>query len=516
VILQRRAAADLLVPVVGAVALLTYALHGVHGMLTRDLAIYSYAGQQVAEGVPPYLGVLNRAGPLAHLIPAVGVGLARLGGFDDVLTMRLLFMALATACACAVYLFGRDVFRSSLAGLVTAATFLTFSGFIEYASNGPREKTPMTLFVVCALWAVTKRRWFTAGVFVSLATLCLQIAFFTTFTAAVAGAVLLAPEQRARALARIVLGGAVPAAACVVYFAVVGSLREFLDAFVVINATYTTSDPLLPRLGTEWGELQDAYGLSVWLLLGGLVALGSVAAAGLRRKASDDSGEVDRTPALLGAFTLGVLAGLAWNLREYDDWPDLFPLLPLAALGVGALFTRVAARASRKATIAVALSWSVAASALAIHDSATTRDHRLVAQRESVTAVLAELPDDATITSVEAPQALVLTRRRNPTRHQMFSGGLSTYVDATWPGGIEGFRRSMVEDEPTLIVFGDPVSQAWRDAVAAHYEYVGRASDWFWYARASLGEETLEGLRDAAGFDPTDEFASSVAGDTAP
>ena len=37
----------------------------------------------------------------------------------------------------------------------------------------------MTLFIAVALWAVAKRRWFTAGLFVSLATLCLQIAFFT-------------------------------------------------------------------------------------------------------------------------------------------------------------------------------------------------------------------------------------------------------------------------------------------------------------------------------------------------
>ena len=54
---------DPLLFAVGGVALVTYALHGFNGMLTRDLAVYSYAGQQVAEGVPPYLGILNRACP---------------------------------------------------------------------------------------------------------------------------------------------------------------------------------------------------------------------------------------------------------------------------------------------------------------------------------------------------------------------------------------------------------------------------------------------------------------------
>ncbi len=88
---------DPLVPAVAVVSLVVYVLHGFHGMLTRDLGIYSYAGQQVADGVPPYLGVLNRAGPLAHVLPGVGALVARLGGLDDVITMLVIFMMMATA-----------------------------------------------------------------------------------------------------------------------------------------------------------------------------------------------------------------------------------------------------------------------------------------------------------------------------------------------------------------------------------------------------------------------------------
>ena len=109
---SRLRAVDPLVPVVAGVSLVVYVLHGFQGMLTRDLGIYSYAGQQVADGVPPYLGVLNRAGPLAHVLPGVGALVARLGGLDDVITMRVLFMLMATAAVCVSYLLGRDLFRS--------------------------------------------------------------------------------------------------------------------------------------------------------------------------------------------------------------------------------------------------------------------------------------------------------------------------------------------------------------------------------------------------------------------
>lgn len=488
---------------VGGVALLTYALHGFNGMLTRDLAVYSYAGQQVAEGVPPYLGILNRAGPLAHAIPGVGVGISRLGGFDDLLTLRLLFMAIATVCVCAVYVLGRDVFTSKLAGLVSAAAFLTFFGFIEYASNGPREKTPMTLFITLALWAVARRRWFTAGLFVSVATLCLQIAFFSSFAAVLAGVVFLAHGERLKSLVRVAAGGVVPVAVLAVWFTLAGSLRESVDAFVMINLRYTTPDPVLPLLDEAWLDVKLAYGVSVWVLIGGLLALLLISLGAVRR----ETRLANPSLPILAAFSVGVVAGLSWNLKEYDAWPDLFPMLPFAAVGLGALFFLATRRLPAKATLAVAVALCLAATATAVHHSVTTRGERLVAQRASVKAVVAQLPADATITSVEAPQALVLDRRRNPTRHQMFSAGLQHYFDDVWPGGLDGFRRDLVEAEPEMIVFGDPVSDRWRAAIEPEYVYVGKAPDWFWYARASLGEDELSALRKAAGYDPDDEWA---------
>jgi hypothetical protein len=489
--------ADPLLLVVGVVSLLTYTLHGFEGMLSRDLALYSYAGQQVAEGVPPYLGVLNRAGPLAHALPALGAGLARVLGGDDVTVMRQVFMVMAALCCCAVYLLGRDLFRSRSAGLVAAATFLSFSGFIEYASNGPREKTPMTLFVVLAIWAVTRRRWFTAGVFVSLATLCLQTAFFTAFPAAVACAVLLGTRQRARALARIALGGAVPVALCLAYFAVVGALREAVEAFVLINYRYTTPDPLMERLEPVWEDLRLAYGTSLWLLVGGSAALVVLAVRALTFPRQRPTRDHASGPVLV-ALVVSLSVALAWNVKEYDAWPDLFTLLPLAAVGVAGAFAAVTERASARAALGTATAWAVACTFLAVHYSVSTRDDTLEVQRASVAAVLDVLPEDATITSVEAPQPLVLTRRANPTRHQMFSGGLYRYVEDTWPGGLDGFRRDLVEGRPTLIAFGDPVSDAWRAAILADYSYVGSAPDLTWWARSSLGPEKLSELRDAA------------------
>ena len=89
----------------------------------------------------------------------------------------------------------------------------------------------------------------------------------------VVGALLLAEGRRLRALGRIVLGGLVPVAVLGVWFALAGSLRASVDAFYVINRRYTVPNPVTDKLDAVWLDLQGAYGVTVWLILGGLVAL---------------------------------------------------------------------------------------------------------------------------------------------------------------------------------------------------------------------------------------------------
>ncbi len=494
---------DPLVLVVVAVSMVVFTLHGFHGTLTRDLGIYSYAGQQVADGVPPYLGVLNRAGPLAHVLPGLGVLLARLGGLDDVVTMRVLFMLIATAAVGASYLLGRDLFRSRLAGLVTAGTLLSLHGFIHYASNGPREKTPMALFIICALWAVTRRWWFTAGVCVSLATLCLQTAFLSTFAAVVVGALLLASGGRLRALGRVALGGLVPVVVLGVWFALAGSLRASVDAFYVINMRYTVPNPVMDKLDVVWLDLHEAYGVTAWLIFGGLAALVLYSCAVVSRRAR----ESDPAVLVLPAMSIGMLVGLAWTLKDYDSWADLFTVLPFSAIGIGGAFAFAERHLSRRTAGVVAAVLSVAAVVLALVFSISMREDSLDVQRHDVDAVLAQLPKGATITSIEAPQPLVLTERTNPTRYQMFRGGLQDYMNDTWPGGLDAFKRDLVARKPDLIAVGETVSHRWRASIEPDYDYVGSATGWDWYARASLGPAKTAALRKAAGYDAHDPLA---------
>jgi hypothetical protein len=524
----RRRAVDPVALLVLGVAAVTYALHGFHGMLGRDTGLYAYAGHQVAGGLPPYVGVMNRAGPLAHGLPAIGSAVARIIGGDEVVAMRVVFLVFASATAAATYLLARDTLRSRVAGILGGAAFLAFHGFTLYASDGPREKTPMTMFVALAAWAAVRARWFSAGVMVSLATLCLQTAFFPSVAVVVVGALLTARGERGRALAlvQVVLGAAVPPALCTLWFVVAGSLHEAIEGFVLINARYTVPDQPADHLGTVATDAVAGYGtVGFWLFVIGtllvMVCAGLATMPALRRAA----------PWIRDVVPLaaGIGAGLAWDTRDYDTWPDLFPLLPFAAVGMGTLVPLAALvlRATRRPkgtedavgveqwVSVVALIAAACVVAVSVQWSATHRNNVLNRQRAITRAVLAQVPPDATVTSIEAPTALVLAGRTNPTSYQMFQSGLEDYVDDTWPGGLPGFIDQLLAQQPTFIALGDKVRASMRSPIKGDYVCVASAPGWSWWADRDLGPHTLEALRRAtAGMHPgTDDELDCLRND---
>jgi 4-amino-4-deoxy-L-arabinose transferase-like glycosyltransferase len=468
--------------VVGVAALVVFALHGFQGRLSRDLAVYAYAGQQVADGVPPYEGIMNRAGPLAHMVPAIGVGFARLGGFGEILGMRLVFLAVSVACVCLIYVLGRTLFASRLAGLAASAALLSFAGFIEYASNGPREKTVMVAFLLGTLLAMTGRRWFTAGVRLCLATLTWQPVFIVGL-AAIAVALLAEPRDRwLRAIGRLAAGLLVPAVVCVVYFAIAGALRAFIDGFLLINLRYTEASSFFDRPGSKWGRLIDGYGLSTWVLVAGLVALTAVAIRVLIRGQR-------REPASISVIAVGLagIVSVAWTLRNFNGWPDAFLALPFAAIGIGGLAEAVGDYLRPRATVLVTSAWVAVAVVLALTYSIGARSHGLDQQRHQVAMIREEIPG-ATFLSIEAPQPLVISGMTNPTRYQMFRDGLDRYVHRHWrPGGLAGFADWIGQQAPTVISIGRHGVPRWlRDTIHREYRYAGEARGWTCYVNRSV------------------------------
>ena len=489
---SRRRRPDLWVPIVALVALATYLPHGFQGLFSRDLGVYAYGARQVLAGEPPYVGIVNRAGPLAHLLPVPGILLSRVSGLDEITGMRVWYLVLAVASVVLSYVVGRHVFRSTPAGLAAAATLLAFQGFIDLATTGPREKTPMVLFVLCAFWALSHRRWVLTGVAIALATLTLQIVFLPLLLAAVVTVLVDAHVRRLRSLGRLLVGGAIPTLAVTAYFAAYGALGALVDGLYLWNSRYSTGRPFTSRASLLWGRLEDGYGASLWLLVGGLVLVFVVTLLRL----ADWTRRHDAATVTMIALSVATVGSLLWTEVDFDGFQDAFPLLPLAALGVGAAIAEVGHRVPRPVALVAAALAVVVPTGLAVHYSTTVRDNRLQVQEAMTDVLLKDLPG-ARIWSVSAPQFLVLAQRSNPTSYQLLSDGQTDLIDDAWPGGLDGWVQWNLAQQPDLVAvnglelkLGD-----WKSRLGPGYVQVGSAPGVFWFARASYGPETLQAIR---------------------
>lgn len=493
-------------PLMGAVGAVVFLLQGFGGILTRDLALYAYGGQQFAEGVPPFVAVMNRAGPLAHMVPGVAAWVGRVLGVDsgagDVWAMRLLMLLLSIVAVWVVYLLTRDAFASRVAGIAGATSLLAFQGFVTYATGGPREKTTMMLLVALALWAVVHRKWGRAGVAVALATLTWQPAFFGAASAAAVGALLVRGSRGTFvALGRFAAGGIITTLVFVGYFLLAGALTEFWDAFFLINATYTDQTGLLSYLEGEPSEIFSGFGWSLWLILGGLAAmigLGAARSTDLDRDASHDVAVV--------ALGCGTLASVGWSFNAFNGWADAVFVLPLAAVGLGGLVHTVVSRVPGRGAVAVATAYAVIVTVAAGANSWATRDERLGPMTDVNEQVLETVGPDATVLSIGSPQPLVFGRKKNPVYHQMFIDGLGEYVDDNVPGGLDGLAQEIAELRPTIVTVDHPEWYGWvRPVLDEHYEELGETYLMTWYVDASLPESRIQRLRDVVGVDLPDE-----------
>lgn len=487
---------DPLGPALALVSGAVFWLRGFDGVLTRDLALYAYAGQQVADGVPPYVGVMNRSGPLAHLVPGAGAWLGDVLDVDDLLAVRVVMLLVSVLVVWGTYVLAREVFGSRVVGASAALFVATMPAFVLYAAGGPRDKTTMMLFLTVALGATVRGRWGWAGACLALATLTWQPAFLPG-AATVGIAAILAPGRRAASLLRVAGAGIVTTLVFVVGFALAGALPEALDGFIRIHLTATYQPGLAENLEVAWEAVGEAYGFATYPLLAGLVALPVVTLPSLWRlvrrvDSPDRAGDV-----ALVAATAGELAGLVWSYRTFNGWADALVLVPYAALGLAGVLALVLRALPRRAGAAVAVAACSGLLVGGLDYSLDDHEPVLRAQRAEVAAVLDILPD-ATIVSIEAPQPLVLAHRVNPTPHQMFRLGLETYVDDTWPGGLTGYAAWISRSRPDIVAVGGGARYDWlMPTLDAHYVEVGTTTGWYWYVDRDLGPDTLSRLEEA-------------------
>jgi hypothetical protein len=481
--------------VVSIVAMVVFAVHGYDGVLNRDLGVFTYGGEQVARGVPPYVGIFNSVGPLADAVPGLAIWIGHQLGIDPVLATRCLFTLLSAGCCGLLCVLARDVFGSRLAGFIAPAVLLTFTRFSELATDGPREKTTMVFLLLAAFVLLGRRRWAAAGVATALATLTWQPSLLAPVVAVVA--LIVMDRRRWRGALRFVAGGACTAAAAVAFFWWAGALVPAIRGFVVVNLFYTHQPSALSNPDATLHLLLGAYNVAFPLGVIGLVTL-FVAGLFANRIARSRRHFSRPVPWRLTAVAAGATAATCWTIAVINGAQDPFVVLPFASLGAAGLVVLGIDSLPRQGALAVGAGVVIICLGVAGWESVAGRDYQLLRQRADVAEVMAAEPHGASVLSLDAPQMLAIADRRDISSYQLFDTRMVSYLDQTVPGGIQGFIHRMDRRRPTVVVIGSSYEGHWAQSMLrAHYADVGLGPGWEWFVRRSVGRQALAAARAA-------------------
>jgi hypothetical protein len=467
---------------VGVVALAVYGLHGTRGMVTRDLGTFLYGGEHFAHGTPPYVGIFNSVGPLADAVPGLAIWLGDHLGIDPVTAARMFFVVLSAGCVALVCMLARDAFASRVTGFVAAGVFLVFPVFLDLASDGPREKTTMLLALLGCLILLQRRQFVAAGVCAALATLTWQPALAPAMAAAATAVFLVARGHRWRAFLAFVGGGMVPTAIAVALFWLTDALHAALGGFLVINVFDTRQPSPLLEPGPSTHLLWHAYGPSLLLVPVGIIGLAVLAVR-------------DQDARICAA---GGLGATGWSLAVLNGAPDLFVVLPFAAVGVAGLALAVARHLPARTGYAVLVTAVVGAVVVGGIESVVTRSDKLDVQEADVAGVLATEPSAAGVLSIDSPELLALSGRSNPTPYQLFTPTMQRYLHSALPGGMRGYAREVAALQPTFVAVGERFRGRWPDRLLTQdYRRVGRGPGWTWYLNRDVGAAAFDLARNA-------------------
>ncbi len=469
-----------------AVAVALFSRFGIDGTLSRDEAIYAYGGQQLAHGLAPYASIFDPKAPLATMLAGLAAAGARLVGSDDVHAIRLMFFVCSCLTVLAVYALAAQLWRSVLAGLTAAIVFASFRGFAVDALSGPDAKTPGVLFAVVAMWLLIGRQWFWAALMGSLAFLVWQPLVIYPAVVMVLSLSWTAADQRRRALGMAVAGAAVPVVLTTMYFAVAGAMGELVEAAFAFPLTGIDrgEKTIFERIARIATVVEEDYKLSGALFWAGLALLLLLTVAHFRRHRGNVSHAL-RSP-LVAVVVVTGLVEVGYAVSDFQGYPDLYPLLPYAALGLGGAVAAAVRLLddARSRTVATGVALMVLAVLTAYSAASFSNDEAnddgLKDQRAAGCVVERMMTRGSTLFALGDSAPSVVTHRRNPSRFIFLSSGVDSWKIRHTTGGFDGWTAQIQAAGPSVIVL-----HGWHTDVSKEMRAWLRKAG---YQRASVGE----------------------------
>lgn len=410
------------------ISLILYLSVGLNAPLQRDPGIYVYSAQRVSEGIPPYKSIFDHKSPGAPLLLGGALKVYRMFSSNilgEILFLRILTIILISLIPVILFLIAKE-FLGEKPAFISALVFITFWGFSYFAAGGPRPKSFMLLFEVLFLYLMIKRNYFWAGFFASAAAIVWQ----PLILFCLAGLYLSIKEKRAMAF---IWGGSILPILTVIYFLYHGALSYLWEGAVVFNLKYLMANSLMTNLYNIKVSLLNNYRNSVPFILLGVFFFPFFLLDKKTHKI------------LLYTFPLPIL----WSLADFQGAPDLYPLLPYAALGMGYLIKKFELKKVEYYTLIILL--------ILIAFFPIEKNNTLKRQYEEVRIIKKRFK--GRIATIGAPHFMALAGIKNPSRYVFILRGIDRKIEKEYSGGIKGWLNFLSRKNPRIIVFGQTKGQ---------------------------------------------------------
>jgi len=422
--------------------------------------MFLYGGQRLAEGVAPYLGIFDVKGPISPMVAGLGVLISKWLGWDDVYTVRLVYLVASGLTVVATYLFAKSLFESQRVGVFAALTFLGFFDFAREAASGPRAKTLVALFGVLSMFLTSRKRWFWAGLFGALSALTWQPAgIFLLATLIIAAAQ--PRKERFLAVSSSLLGIGTPAAALVLYFFSQNALQNLLDGILLFHFRYRDMPPM-PLILHAWLPLRAIFDSFRMMTIPIMIGSAMVLYFYIWRRSFHTSLRDTLTKDDFSPLLLTLPPFLAWSALDFQDACDFYVFIPYITIGFGRFLDMAVSGieshfgedgrkwAPRGATVLIC----AALIGSATLDIRFGRDFEYLEQRNAAIRIERLYGEDIKLAAIGAPEVLVILRRANPNPYIVITVGMDHMIHAKTLGGFRGWLAELAAYDPDVIAFG--------------------------------------------------------------
>ncbi len=424
-----------------------------------DLAIFAYRARMAAEGIPPHAGLYDAKSSLGILLGGAAIAAGNLVGMPPLLALRSCMLVVYGLSVVATFGMAYQYTSSRTAAIIAAIFMLSFEALARYAATSVEPKEVMIVLGLASLYAASERRWFWAGLGAAGAGLAWQVGFGFALVAAVL--VLAQGTPRGRGILQLVGGVLLALALYSAYFVAYGAwydmvLQSVIAPFIRAGGKFD----LLPNFTFLAERFYAGYRgqvvVAVLALFGWLLQWRRALTA--RRHAVYLFLTGPRTAGTLLAFH-GLLL---YTLIDFQNYPDLIPLLPFVALfaayPLAVVWLKVlrqlrwTPRTRRRAAAAAVLVLFVLVNLNVLLRPPLRVPVRLTWQLQAEAA--AELQDrlgDAPVFFLGRDELLFFMDRRPLTRYTFLVKNTDLFIDLVEPGGFKGWLAQVAATQPASI-----------------------------------------------------------------